>query len=203
MKKLPGLCLLGLILLAPAAFAGTELIPIYAYRTSGDFEETNTGTTLDVDDEVSYGFALRFDAEPSTQYEFLYSEQSSQLRAGQSFPSNILFDIDITYVHAGGVKLYPVDDTTSYFLGGGLGATIFEPDVSGYDRETKFSFNFSGGVKKMLTKSVGLRAGLSLYGTPVSSGSAIFCGSDSGCTVRFKGDFFAQYDASVGLVVRF
>ena len=203
MKNSVGVLLLWFLALAPSAYAETELIPINAYRTSGDFEDINTGTLLDVDDQSSYGFILQFDAGPNTQYEFLYSEQSSQLRAGVSLPINVLFDIDISYIHAGGNKLFPINDSTSSYLGAGLGVTRFNPDFSGYSTETKFSFNISGGLKKMLTKSIGLRAGLSLYATPVSSSSSIFCGNSSGCTVRFQGDFFTQYDAGIGLIVRF
>ena len=203
MKKSVGLCLLCLIVVAPVAYAETELIPINAYRSSGDFKDINTGTVLDVDDETSYGFIVQFDTEPNAQYEFLYSEQSSQLRAGVTLPTTVLFDIDITYIHAGGNKSFPINDSTSSYLGAGLGITRFDPDLSGYTTESKFSFNISGGIKKMLSKSIGLRAGLSFYATPVNSSSSIFCGNDSGCTVRFKGDFFTQYDASVGLVIRF
>ena len=192
-----------LITFTANVFAATEIIPLNAYRTSGDFEETNTGTTLDVDDKISYGFIVQFDSDPNSQYEILYSEQASTLRAGVTFPTNVLFDIDITYLHAGGNKVYPINETTSSYLGAGLGVTQFNPDFSGYTTETKFSLNLSGGIKKMLTKSIGLRAGLSFYATPVNSSSSIFCGSNSGCTVRFKGDLFTQFDASLGLVIRF
>ena len=192
-----------LAMIFPGARAATEAIPINAYRASGDFRDTNTGTILDVDDETSYGLVLQFDAEPDTRYELLYSDQSSRLRAGVSLPTSVLFDIDITYIHIGGTRLFPINDSTSSYFGAGLGITRFDPDVSGYNSESKFSFNLSGGIKKMLTRSIGLRAGLSFYATPVNSGSSIFCGSNSGCTVRFQGDFFTQYDAGVGLVVRF
>ncbi len=189
--------------ISPNLVSATELIPINAYRASGDFEEINSGTTLDVDDNTAYGFVLNFDAESNTQYEVLYSYQSSRLRSGTTFPSNILFDIDITYLHGGGIKLFPINDTTSSYVGAGLGVTQFNPDFSGYSTETKFSLSLSGGIKKMFTKSLGLRAGLNWYATPVNSGSSIFCGSESGCTVRFRGDVFSQFDASIGLVLKF
>ena len=195
--------LLCLMVVAPGVHAATEAIPINAYRASGDFRDINTGTVLDVDDETSYGFILQFDAGHDSRYEFLYSDQSSRLRAGVSLPTNVLFDIDITYIHVGGNRLFPINDSTSSYLGAGLGIARFDPDFSGYNSESKFSFNVSGGIRKMLTRSIGLRAGLSFYATPVNSRSSIFCGSDSGCTVRFQGDFFTQYDASVGLVIRF
>ncbi len=187
----------------PGAHAAGEFTPLSAYRISGDFEEASSGATLDVDDEVSYGFIFNLDSGKDAQYEFLYSEQSSKLRAGPVVPTSVLFDIDITYIHLGGNKLFPIDGTTASFLGAGLGVTRFDPDFAGYTTETKFSFNLSGGIKKMLTKSIGIRAGLSLFATPVNNNSSVFCVSDSGCSIRFKSDFFTQYDASVGLVVRF
>ncbi len=192
-----------LLLAVSGAATASELIPITTLRTSGEFKETNTNTTIDVDDSEAYGFIFTFDASRDTQYEILYSLQSSDLRASRTLPREVLFDIDITYFHVGGNKLYTINDTTESYLGAGLGISRFDPDFAGYSAETKFSFNVSGGVKKMLNKSIGLRAGLSFYGTPVNSSSAIFCGSNSGCSIGFRGDLFTQFDASVGLVVRF
>ena len=85
--------------------AATEIIPFNGYRASGDFQDSNTGITLDVDDETSYGFALNIDSGRDTQYEILYSDQSSKLRAGAALPATVLFDIDIEYIHIGGLKL--------------------------------------------------------------------------------------------------
>lgn len=185
------------------AHAGTELIPMAGYRLSGEFEDINSGAKLDVDDDTAAGFLLNFDAASNTQYEFLYSRQSSRLRAGISLPTTVLFDIDIEYIHVGGIKLFPISEGLNSYFGAGIGITRFEPEVNGYGSESKFSLNISGGIKKHFTKALGLRAGFSYFGTPVNSSSAIFCGNSSGCTVRFQGDLFSQFEAGVSLILRF
>ncbi len=82
-----------------------------------------------------------------------------------------------------------------------LDALNFTPKKSGYSSETLFSFNISGGIKRQITKQLGLRFGLTLLATTVNSRSAVFC--SGGCTIRFQGDIFAQYEANMGLIFKF
>ena len=88
--------------------AQTELIPLFGYRLSGEFEEISTGSQLDVDDARNYGLVINIDEKPGSAYEFLYSKQSSVLRSDSILPSNALFDIDIEYFHLGGILLEPL-----------------------------------------------------------------------------------------------
>ena len=185
------------------AFAETEIIPIWGYRLSGELQDIDSGTVLDIEDEESFGLILNFDASPGSQYELLYSSQSSNLSAGTTVPTNVLFDLDIEYLHVGGVNLYPINDKMKSFIGAGLGITRFTPKVAGYSSESEFSLNITGGLKHQFTKRLGLRIGLSLFATAVDSSSAIFCGGSGGCTVRFKGNFFTQYEGNVGLILKF
>ena len=181
--------------------ADTEIIPFSGYRMGGEFEDINKGAILEIDDEQSYGFLLNIDAGSDSQYEFLYSKQEGQLGEANGVPSDALFDIDIEYFHVGGVNLYELNDKTKSFIGAGLGVSRLTPKVSGYSSETLFSFNISGGIKRQITERLGLRFGLTLLATAVDSQSAIFC--NGGCTIRFQGDFFTQYEASVGLIFKF
>ncbi|MCP3688855.1 MAG: porin family protein [Gammaproteobacteria bacterium] len=192
------------LLTGATAHAATEFIPFTGYRASGDFEETSTDTTLSVRDEESYGFVINIDAGSDTQYDLLYSKQSSSLQAGAIVPNETLFDINIEYLHLGGTKLYSIGNNTNTFFGAGLGFARFDPKVDGYSSESKFSFNLSGGVKGQLSKSLGVRLGFTWLATPVSDESAIFCGgSAGGCTVHFKGGLFSQFETSIGMIFRF
>ncbi len=192
------------LLTGATAHAATEFIPFTGYRTSGEFKETSTDTTLSVRDEESYGFVVNLDAGSDTQYDLLYSRQSSSLQAGKTVPNETLFDVNIEYLHLGGIKLYSINNNIKPFLGAGLGFARFDPKVDGYSSESKFSFNFSGGVKGQLSKSLGVRLGFTWLATPVSDESAIFCGgSTGGCTVHFKGSLFSQFETSIGLIFRF
>ncbi len=184
--------------------AATEFTPFTGYRVSGEFEETSTNTTLGVRDEESFGFVFNLDAGSDTQYDLLYSKQSSSLQAGQVVPNETLFDIDIEYLHLGGIKLYSINKNIKSFFGAGLGFTHFDPKVESYSSKSKFSFNLSGGIKAQLSKSLGLRLGFTWLATPVSDESAIFCGgSPGGCTVYFKGSLFSQFETSLGLIFGF
>ncbi len=186
------------------AHAATEFIPFTGYRASGEFKETITDTTLGIKDGESYGFVINVDSGSDTQYDLLYSKQSSSLQAGEIVPNEVLFDINIEYLHLGGVKLYPVNKNMKSFFGAGLGFARFDPKVADYSSESRFSFNLSGGIKSQFSKSLGLRLGFTWLATPVNSESAIFCGGSSGgCTVHFKGSLFSQFETNIGLIFRF
>ncbi len=133
------------------AYAGTDIIPSAGYRFSGEFEETRTNTTIDVADEQSYGLVINIDSSRNSQYELLYSIQSSKLRASSAVPTNTLFDIDIEYYHIGGSNLYPLNENTKSYFSAGMGIARFNPDFAGFSTESKFSFNVSGGIKRQFT----------------------------------------------------
>ncbi|HEY9050322.1 MAG TPA: hypothetical protein VIQ03_02180 [Gammaproteobacteria bacterium] len=186
----------------PVTRGDTELIPFTGYRLSGEFEDINTGARIDVDDTNSHGFLINIDEKPGAAYEFLYSRQSSKLRSGIYAPTNVLFDIDIEYFHMGGILLKPLNPHTYGFFGAGVGITHFSPNLSGYASESLLSFSLTGGYKFMLSEHLGLRLGFRAYGTTVDSNTGIFC-SNGGCTIRFSGDLFTQFEASAGLAIRF
>jgi len=180
----------------------TELIPFSGYRLSGEFEDVATGNRVDINDTGSVGFIVNIDDKPGSAYEFLYSKQSSKLKAGSSVPSDELFAIDIEYFHLGGILLKPVNPYTHSFFGAGLGITHFSPDLSGFSSETELSLSITGGYKYTLSKHLGLSLGLRAYGTLVDSNTTIFCGEGS-CSIRFGSDLFTQFEANAGIIIRF
>lgn len=184
------------------ALAATEFIPFAGQRLSGKFTESSTGVTLDVDDSGTSGFIINQDYEAGSQIEFLYSKQSSVLRAGNPVPTSALFDIDIEYIHIGGLVLNKLHEKSKSFIGAGLGITHFSPGFSGYSSESELSFSLSAGIKHTLTEHLGFRLGARFYGTPVNKNAAVFCGNGA-CDINFNGDLYTQYEATLGIMLRF
>ncbi len=190
------------LLSSPLAWAEVEVIPFTGFRSSGEFEDIATSARIDVDDTSSYGLIINIDDEPGKAYEFVYSKQSSQLRSGATVPSSILFDIDIEYLHMGGILLEPMNSRAQTFFGAGIGITHFSPGLSGFSSESKLSFSLTGGIKHRLNNHLGIHLGFRAYATTVNSNTAIFCRNGT-CSVRFSGDLFTQFEANAGLIFRF
>jgi hypothetical protein len=92
------------------------------------------------------------------------------------------------------------------YVVGTIGLSHFDPQGSGFDSETFFSFSFGGGAKFFADKRVGLRLEGRFFATLVDSDSKIFCrsGVDTNfCAVKVDGDLLWQWQAMAGLVFRF
>lgn len=179
-----------------------EIMPFYGQRIGGNFKEITSGTNLDIRDGEITGIAAAFEYERDTQLELSYSLQSTKLTAGTSVTSTALFDLDIEYIHLSGIRTSSIDRSMEKFFGGGVGLAIFDPDLRAADDATRFSFMFLGGVKKWLSEAVGIRFEARAYWTMLDSGSAIFC-SGGGCSVSVAGTVLSQYEANLGMSVRF
>jgi hypothetical protein len=195
------LLLLSLFAMFPA-HSQTELIPFAGYRLSGEFEEISSATKVNVDENNVHGIIINVDDRPGAAYEFLYSKQSSRLRAAAGLPNNVLFDIDMEYVHLGGILIRQLSPGQQVFFGAAIGITHFSPGLSGISSETEPSLSITAGLKFTFTRHLGLRLDIRAYGTSVNSNTAIFC-SNGSCALRFSGEMFTQAEASAGLIIRF
>ena len=185
-------------LFTTALQAQTEITPFYGYRFGGEFKDTLTRTTVNISEENIVGFLVNIDRDAHSQYEFLYSHQSSEVTSNTSTQN---FDVDIDYFHFGGTALWPNDNVIP-FLAGGLGLTHMSPDISGSDSATRFSFSLGGGLKWFPGKRVGVRLEARAYGTLFDSGSAIFC-TNGNCNFSVSGNLFTQFETNVGVIFRF
>lgn len=192
---------LSLFVIFPA-HGETELIAFSGYRLSGDFEDISSATKVSVDEDNVRGFIIDVDDRPGAAYEFLYSKQSSRLRSSAGLPDDLLFDIEVEYIHMGGILLRQLSPRQQGFFGAGIGFTRFSPGLSGVSSETEPSLSVTAGLKFTLTRHLGLRLDIRAYGTSVNSNTAIFC-SNGSCALRFSGDMFTQFEGSAGLVIRF
>ena len=189
------------ILLSQAAVANTkdyEITPFVGWRTSNSLEEVSTGTTVELKETGSFGIILSMKEDAYTNYDFLFSRQNTELLPSTS--TGVAEPVRLDYYQIGGTVFYE-HAKLNPFISGGLGATHISPADDRYSSDTKFSLSVGGGLKFPLAQNVGLRFDVRGYGTVVGSSGAILC--DGGCTVKFTGSLFMQFEASAGLSIAF
>ena len=211
MRKFTILCLPLSFLAATPAIAQDAsprfaLTPFLAYQGGGEFEQTNTGSALKLDDSASFGLIFDIQLDPDRQVEIFYSRQETEADTAGLFVDEPVLNMNVDYLHFGGTFAFGDSDTARPYIVATVGASRFEPKAAGLDAETFLSFAFGGGVNLFPYKQVGLRLEGRLFGTLMNSNSALFCrtgGDTNFCAVSVNGDVFFQWQAIAGLVVRF
>ena len=199
MRRLTFFVLLCGLTVSQLPAADFEFIPFVGHRFGGSFERLDNDETLDLESATSWGFILGRSITDTTHYEFLYSQQETNL--AESTDPNDAFDLRVHYLHFGGTVDVSRDRFTPYFSGG-LGMTHLSPTGYGLDDETRFSLSLGGGLKWYPTDSLGLRFEVRGYGTVSDGSGSLFCdGAD--CDLRLKGDLAPQFETNLGLIFRF
>lgn len=178
-----------------------------AYRDGGSFTDVNSGKELRI--EASGAASLSFDwrLDASRQLQLFLSRQSSQMNTEQATPvppGSVVpakFPLRVTHLHLGGTSFLEGRIGQGVYLVGGLGATLFEPGVDGFENELRPSINLGIGYQLPLGETVALRFEARGYATLVNSGSGVFC--SGGCVVSIKGDTVTQGDVQIGLTFRY
>jgi opacity protein-like surface antigen len=185
----------------PDVYAGDfEITPLFGYTFGGEFEDSVTGTDLEIDASESYGLILGLKSTDNSQYEFYYSHQPMELQTdGGAFTGDPLFDVDINYFHIGG-SYGKESGKVKPYVAGGLGVTYMNPGRG--DSETSFSMSLGGGIKVYFTDHIGIRLEGRGFGTFLSGSREVFCVGNI-CAVRTSGDAFWQFSALSGLIVAF
>ena len=176
-----------------------EITPYVGWRTSDSLEEEATGATIDLKETRSFGVILSMQQKPGTNYDFLFSRQTTELESANSNfdTTSLRFD----YYHIGGTVFYEHEQLHP-FVTGGLGATHISPADAAFSSETKFSLSIGGGLKFPMTRTIGLRLEVRGYGTVADSSGSILCANGS-CVAKFKGSLFLQVEANAGLSFAF
>jgi hypothetical protein len=203
-------CFLALWLFALPAFSQEqifdfEITPFGAYRFGGDFEEATGGTSIDLDDNSSFGLILNARHSPITQWELLYSHQETEADTLGLGITDPVLDLDIDYLHAGGTYLWDGDQVRP-FLSATLGVTRFDVSNPGYDSDSFFSFSLGLGLQIRPTDRLGLRLEARSFGTLLDSDTDLFCQTGPAnniCAVRIDGTMLWQVEAIAGIVFRF
>ena len=177
-----------------------ELTPFVSGVTGGQFETLDGAEDVDVKSSAAYGITFDFGAPGfDRQYQLYYSQQGSELDVSSPV------DVDVAYLHVGGLLDFPRDSYVPYIVGT-LGATRFSASGADYDDETRFSLALGGGVKLPLGEHLALRFEGRAFLTFVESESEFFCASDGGnatCLIRASGNTVLQFQALAGVTFRF
>ena len=179
-----------------------EITPFGGGTFGGEFEDPNTNRGRDVKDSASFGLVFDFATEePGSWYELYYGFQDTDVSGTSELP------LTIQYLHIGGnIILLPEARHVIPYAGGGLGATLLQPDRNDLDSETRFSASLAGGVRIPINKRVGVRLEVRALFTFLDSDSSIFCASGAagaGCDIRVASDTFVQYTTALGISAAF
>lgn len=181
-----------------------------AYRDGGSFEDITTGNKVAIDASGAFAVSLEFGLDPreGTQVQIFVSRQSSNVDTRQATqppppaaPLPAKIPIAVTYAHIGGIAWLDRKIGQGPYFAGGIGATLFEPDLNGLANELRASVSLALGYQLPLGERMALRFEARGYATLVNSSSALFC--SGGCIVSISGDTVTQGEVQVGLSFRF
>jgi hypothetical protein len=177
-----------------------EITPFVGHMFGGKFEDPLDQSDRDVDADTNFGFIANATAgDSSRHYELIYSRQSTQVDGVTPL------DLDVQYLHIGGIVSNPDATRVIPYFGLTVGATQFSPGGSGFSDETKLSFSVGTGVRVPITDHIGVRFDARAFITLLESSGEIFCVSSAGATCRIsaQSDTFVQYAAALGLIIGF
>lgn len=189
-----------LIFICNAVVAETNVNIFAGFRGGGEFEEANTGKRLKIKDGESIGFEINWSQSADTMIELVYSHQESQL-TNSSAPADVLIDLDVDYLHIGGIKFWPGDNIQPYLVGT-AGVTYFNPEFGGYNSKMRGSIGFGVGTKINPSKKMSVKLEARGYSTFLNGGGSLFC-NESGCRITAVADTLWQYEFKAGLVYKF
>jgi hypothetical protein len=181
-----------------------------AYRDGGSFTDVATGSRLPIEASGAWAISLDLGLDPraGTQVQIYVSRQKSDVDARQATqpappaaPLPAKFPMAVTYAHIGGTSFLDKRIGQGVYLAGGIGATLFEPDLEGLANELRPSISLALGYQLPLGERVALRFEARGYATLVNSDSALFC--SGGCVVSIKGNTVTQGDVQLGVSFRF
>jgi len=201
-KSLKVVVIVGVIVLGGNRLvAEVEVTPFVGFQFGGGFD-TRDGD-LTIDPSANLGLVVSLRTRHDGLVELLYSRQATRLEADGLLQSGDLFDLNVEYLHFGG--LWEIrSDRLRPILGLSVGATRLSTGESGIEDAWAFSAGISGGVKYFFTERLAFRLeGRGLLSFFNSSG-AIFCGYPPGqCGLSVSGSNFLQIDALAGLTFSF
>ena len=194
----PCLLVLTSCLMLPGTLSqAAEITPFGAFRTGGEFSETASVNTLDIDNTRAFGIILGMPYQRYKTLEFYYSHQHASLIEKSSAGANTLFDLDVDYFQFGGIHMFNTTPEIQPFVSGGLGFSWFSPGLDGLDSAFQPAFGIGIGFNWKLNPHFGLRFELRGTGTFFGNGSSIFC-SNGQCTANLRGELLFQADALIG-----
>ncbi|MBS4708083.1 porin family protein [Aeromonas caviae] len=200
MGMVPGLLLPLAGWAAEPPATGWQLTPFAGYSSAIDFRAmdepapTPHGSDIDTlqgERSGSWGLFISREVDDPGMVELLYSHQST--RVSPELPDRLTVD---TLQFAGALTLS--DNLMAPYIGAGIGVTRFDA----YDSETAPSMSLALGVQPRLTEHLAVRAEVRGYGSLVNDDSAFLCNPEV-CAFRVRGELITQWQANIGLTLRF
>ncbi len=182
------------------AAPGWQVTPFFGYSSAIDFEANDDPKPTPVSTRLaslqgersgSWGLFISKEVDDPGMIELLYSHQSTRLSPDQ--PDRLTVD---TLHFAGALTLS--DNLMAPYIGAGIGATRF----AAYDSEVAPSMSLALGVQPRLTEHLALRAEVRGYGSLVNDNSQFLCNPDQ-CVFKVRGELVTQWQANIGLTLRF
>jgi len=184
-----------------------ELTPYGAYSLGGTFNDIESDASAELQDSGNFGLLLNVRQAANTQWEVIYSQQSTDAEVSGLPSADEVHDTTVHYLQGGGT--YQGDgETVRPYLAATLGVAHIDVATDGYDSETFFAFSIGTGLQFWPNNRLGMRLEARAFGTLVSSDSDLFCVSDpgngtAGCAIAVAGEVMWQFQAMAGIVFRF
>ena len=182
-----------------------EITPYAGYRFGGTFEDEAESAEAELADNVSAGLILNLRESANTQWELIYSRQSTDADVSDFDFTAPSIDVDIETLQLGGTYLGGGEQARPY-LAATLGGTRISPTLSDVNGDTFWSFSIGGGLQVSPDSRFGLRLEARLWGTLTDADSDLFCasGPQGGiCAIAIDGKMLWQFETFAGLVFRF
>ncbi|WP_448548872.1 outer membrane beta-barrel protein [Thalassotalea fusca] len=190
-----------LLLTSTQSIAQTEyeITPFAGYRFGGDFDVSINGDTssLNLDDQSSYGVVFAWPFDQSRQGEILFSHNKTPFEKQAAIDT----ELSVSYLHLGGNVPLTTGDIP-ILLSGGIGATFFSPSNDTYDSETKLSGNLGLSTKVKLADNLNFVFGGRVYATLFNNEGEFLC-NESECSLSVTGDLWIQSEVYSGISFTF
>ncbi len=187
---------------SPGAF---ELTPYGGYRFGGTFEEMDTDVEVDLADDATFGLIFNVRESANTQWEIIYSRQSTEADTSSlSIPEQAV-DIELHILQGGGTYQGEGEWARPY-LAATVGGTLIDPGLPSFDSDVFWSFSVGAGFNIRPSERLGFRLEARVFGTLLSADSDLFCSSGAGgalCAIAVEGNMLWQVETFAGVVFRF
>jgi len=192
---------------AQTASGNVELTPYGAYSLGGTFNDLESDATAELQDSGNFGLLLNIRQAANTQWEVIYSQQSTDIDITGLPTADEVHETTVHYLQGGGTYQGDGDKVRPY-LAATVGAAHFDVATDGYDSETYFAFSIGTGLQIWSNERLGMRLEARAFGSLISSDSDLFCISDpgngtAGCAITVAGEVLWQFQAMAGVVFRF
>ena len=179
-----------------------EITPIGGYRFGGTFEIEASDASYEIEDSSSNGLILNLRHRANTQWELLFSRQTSEAELASGVGPQPLVDMELQVLQIGGTY-QGQGDTVRPYLAATIGGTRIKTNA---DCDSFFSGSIGVGLQIRPLSRLGIRLEARAYGTLTDSNTDLFCRTSpdlSICAVRVEDDLLGQLETFAGVVFRF